>query len=129
MIELIPDLPGSPKNLVAFTAKGEVTGDDYEKVLIPAIEQRLEHSDKIRMLYVLGEEFTGYSGGAMWEDAKVGMFNLFSFERIAVVTDDDTYGRMIKAFGFLVPGKARVFDLDDFDDALEWIGADDEDDD
>ena len=78
---------------------------------------------------VLGEEFTGYSGGAMWEDAKVGMFNLFSFERIAVVTDDDGYGRMIKAFGFLVPGKVQVFELGDFDDALEWIAADDEDDD
>ena len=122
MIELIP---GLPDHVVGFEAKGEVTGDDYENTLVPAVEEQLKRDDKLRMLYVLGAEFSGYSAGAMWEDTKVGMFHLFSFERIAVVTDHDSYGRMIKGFGFLVPGKVRVFSDADLDDAKAWVAADD----
>jgi hypothetical protein len=32
------------------------------------VEQALSEHDKVRLLYVLGAEFTGFSGGAMWED-------------------------------------------------------------
>ena len=35
MIEI---MSGLPENVVAAIANGEVTGEDYEKVLIPAIE-------------------------------------------------------------------------------------------
>ena len=35
MIEKIPDLPDS---VLGFTAKGTVTEDDYESVIIPAVE-------------------------------------------------------------------------------------------
>lgn len=40
-----------------------------EQVLIPAIEQLLEQHSKIRLLYVLGSELSGYSAAAMWDDA------------------------------------------------------------
>ena len=39
MIELIPDLP---ENVLGFSAKGEVTVEDYETVLIPAVEARIK---------------------------------------------------------------------------------------
>jgi hypothetical protein len=52
MITVLTDLPD---NVLGFEAKGEVTGDDYEQVLIPAVEKHLETAEKIRLLYVLGE--------------------------------------------------------------------------
>ncbi|MGI9556770.1 MAG: STAS/SEC14 domain-containing protein [Solirubrobacterales bacterium] len=118
MIEQIPDLPG---NVLGFEAKGEVTGDDYEQVLVPAIEQGLEANDKVRLLYVLGNEFDGYSAGAMWDDAKVGMHHPFSFERIALVTDNDLYGRATKGFGFLMPAQVKVFAVAELDDAKAFV--------
>ena len=118
MIELIDDLP---EPVVGFRAKGKVTGDDYEQVLMPRVDAALKAHDKVRLLYVLGDDFDGYSGGAMWDDAKLGMEHLRKWERIAVVTDVDWVEHAVKAFGWMIPGKVKRFDDDELDDAREWI--------
>jgi hypothetical protein len=118
MIKVMNDLP---ERVLGLKASGEVTAEDYKTVLVPAIEKQLTRHKKVRLLYVLGDEFKGYSGGAAWEDAKVGMKHLTSFERVAVVTDVDWIESVIKAFGFAVPGEVRVFDGDDFEEARQWI--------
>lgn len=118
MIEVMTDLP---ERVLGLKASGEVTAEDYKTVLVPAVEEQLTRHKKVRLLYVFGEEFKGYTGGAAWEDAKVGMKHLTSFERVAVVTDVDWIENVIKAFGFAVPGEVRVFDDDDFEAARQWI--------
>ncbi len=120
MIDLIPDLPD---NVLGIEAKGEVTGEDYEQVLIPAVERHLEGHDKVRLLYLLGADFDGYAMAAIWDDTKIGMEHLFSWERIAVVTDHDAYRRLVKGFGFLIPAKVKVFDLAELDAAKAWIST------
>jgi hypothetical protein len=118
MIEVMTDLP---ERVLGLKASGEVTAEDYKTVLVPAVEEQLTRHKKVRLLYVFGNEFKGYTGGAAWEDAKVGMKHLTSFERVAVVTDVDWIENMIRAFGFAVPGEVRVFDDDDLEAAREWI--------
>jgi len=118
MIEVMTDLP---ERVLGLKAIGEVSADDYKTVLVPAIEEKLTKHKKARLLYVLGDEFDGYTGGAAWEDAKVGMKHLTSFERVAVVTDVDWIEKIVKAFGFALPGEVRVFDEDDLDEARIWI--------
>jgi len=118
MIEVMTDLP---ERVLGVKASGEVSANDYKTVLVPAIEEKLTKHKKARLLYVLGDEFEGYTSGAAWEDAKVGMKHLTSFERVAVVTDVDWIEKMIKAFGFALPGEVRVFDDDDLDEARIWI--------
>ena len=82
MITRMPDMPGG---VLAFEAHGEVTGDDYENVLVPAVRDELAGHDKIRCLYVLGSDFTGYDGAALWDDTKVGLDHWGAWERIALV--------------------------------------------
>jgi hypothetical protein len=118
MLELITDLP---ENVLGIRARGDVTADDYQSVLVPAVEARLRTHKKLRLLYVLGPEFEGYTGPAAWEDTKVGMRHFTDFDRIAVVTDVDWVSRMVRAFGFVVPGDVRVFPNDDADRAKSWI--------
>lgn len=118
MIELMTDLPD---RVLGLRARGEVSAQDYKTVLVPAIEEKLTKHKRARLLYVLGDDFDGYTGGAAWEDAKVGMKHLTAFERVAVVTDVDWIEKMIKAFGFVMPGEVRVFDDDDLDEARLWI--------
>jgi hypothetical protein len=118
MIEVMNDLP---ERVLGLKASGEVTAEDYKTVLVPALEAQLTRHKKVRLLYVFGEQFTGYSGGAAWEDTKVGMKHLTSFERVAIVTDVDWIENMIKAFGFAVPGEVRVFDDDELEAARQWI--------
>jgi hypothetical protein len=120
MIELIPNLPDG---VVGIEAKGEVTGADYEQVVIPAVERELQSHEKLRLLYLLGPEFDGYSAAAMWDDTKVGMEHLLSWERIAVVTDHDAYRRLVRGFGFMMPAKVRVFATPELEAAKTWIAA------
>lgn len=118
MIEVMTDLPD---RVLGLKAIGKVSAEDYKTVLVPAIEEKLTKHRKARLLYILGDEFEGYTSGAAWEDAKVGMKHLTSFDRVAVVTDVDWIEKMIKAFGFALPGEVRVFDDDDLDEARLWI--------
>jgi len=128
-IHMISPIPGLPEDVIGFEASGKVTDADYEQVLIPAVQAALERDDDLRFLYVLGRDFDGYSASAMWDDTKVGLKHWGSWERIAVVTDDGTYQGMVKAFGFLMPGKVKVFALDEQAAAAIWVAADDDDDD
>ncbi len=120
MIEQLSDLPD---NVLGFEAKGDVSGDDYEQVLVPAVEERLARLDKVSLLYVLGDEFSGYSAAAMWDDTKVGMHHLSSWERIAAVTDHDMYRHAIKGFGFLMRAEVRVFANAELDKAKAWVSV------
>ena len=118
MIELIQNVPD---NVVAFKFIGKVTGDDYENVLIPAMEATLKKYDKVRALGQLGPEFTGFETAAMWDDAKVGLKHYTSWQKIALVTDIDWVIRSVKIFGFLVPGEVKLFGNDQLAEALAWI--------
>jgi hypothetical protein len=118
MIEKISDLPG---NVLGFTASGKVTADDYESVLVPAVEQKLTEQKKIRLLYHLDDDFTGYEAGAMWDDTKIGLKHLTAWERIAVVTDVDWIRTSVKVFGFAMPGHVRVFEISGLAEAKAWL--------
>jgi hypothetical protein len=112
---------GMPDNVVAVDARGIVTDEDYENVLIPLIEGKLRTFDKIRVLYVLGAYFDGFTAGAMWDDAKIGLKHLTAYERIAVVTDVNWAAGAVKFFSFIMPCPIRVFGNDSINQAKEWI--------
>ena len=118
MIRLID---GLPSNVIGFEAVGEVRAGEYKSVLDPAVDEALATHDKIRFLYVLGDDFDGYSGGAMWEDTKVGVSHWSKWEKIALVTSHTAYADGVKAFGWMVPGEIRVFPVADLEDAKNWV--------
>jgi hypothetical protein len=118
---MLETLDGLPDQVLGLSARGEVTAEDYRRVLVPAVESKLRKHKKLRLLYVLGRDFSGFSGGAAWEDAKVGMRHFSSFERVAVVSDTDWVRRMVRAFGFVVPGEVRVYGVDGADEARSWV--------
>lgn len=118
MIEI---LKGFPSNVVAIACHGEVTKKDYDDVLIPAVEKALQTHDKIRMLYEVGTDFTGYDAGAALEDFKTGMEHFSRWDRIAVVTDVEWMAASLKIFGVFLPGTIRVYPTADAAKARLWI--------
>ena len=68
MMEL---MKGLPDNVIGIVGSGTITAEDYDTVLIPAINEKLKNYKKIRMLYQLNKDFTHYELGAYLEDAKV----------------------------------------------------------
>ena len=117
---MIEPIIGLPENVLGFTAKGKVTAEDYENVLIPEIEKRLAKFPKVRFLYYIGDDFESYEAGAMWEDAKVGLGHITSWEKIAIVTDVEWIRVMGKVFGFAIPGIVRIFNNNELKSAIEW---------
>lgn len=120
MIEM---LTGFPDNVVAATAQGVVTKQDYENTLVPRVELTLKRHPKIRCYYELGAQFSKMEPGAMWEDFKVGVGHLTRWERVAVVTDLDWVRHAVNIFRFLMPGEVRVFATSEAAMARQWIGA------
>lgn len=120
MIEILQMLPN---NVVGFTARGEVTANDYETVLIPEVESRLNQSDKVRIFCYLGPEFSGFSAGAMWDDLKMALRHLKSWEKIAVVTDKRWINSGVSTFQNVIPCPIIVFNNEQYDQAKTWIAA------
>jgi hypothetical protein len=118
MVEQIHDLPD---NVLGFTATGKVTAKDYESVVIPAVEALFARKTKVRFLYHLGEQFSGFEAAAIWDDTKLGLKHLSGWERVAVVSDVEWVRAAVKIFGITIPGEVRVFHNRELAAAREWI--------
>jgi hypothetical protein len=118
MLERIRDLP---ENVLGFSAKGTVTADDYESVIIPAVEAMFAREGKVRFLYHLGDGFSGFEAAAMWDDTKLGLKHLSGWERVAVVSDVEWVRWAVKIFGLAMPGHVRVFQNRDLAEAQGWV--------
>ncbi|MGZ3743891.1 MAG: STAS/SEC14 domain-containing protein [Pseudobdellovibrionaceae bacterium] len=75
-----------PTNVVGVRAEGEVTQADYEKVLIPMMENAYQRGQRVRFLFQFSPDYSKFSAGAAWSDFKVGLKYLRLFERCAVVS-------------------------------------------
>jgi hypothetical protein len=120
---MIDRLPNLPDHVLGFLASGQVTASDYESVLIPAIESKIKERGSVRVLYQIGPAFSGFTAGAMWDDAKVGMMHVKAWEKIAVVTDIDWIARAIGIFRFAMPCPVKVFSNRQYAEAVDWIAA------
>jgi SpoIIAA-like len=120
MLERIAQLPDG---VLGFTAKGTVTAADYESALIPAVEDAIARHQRIRLLYHLGEEFTGFEAGALWDDAKIGLRHRGAWERIAVVTDVRWVRDAVQVLRFVIPGEIRLFHDRELPAAREWLSG------
>lgn len=120
MIELVE---GLPEHVVGVRVHGEVTRDDYERVLIPAVEKRILAGRKVPVYYELAPDFAGFSLGSVWDDMVLGIGHLTSWERVAVVTDVDWITNATEALRFMMPCPVRVFPLADADRARHWVAS------
>jgi len=118
-------LPTAPAGVLVFKAVGELTADDYRDVLDPAVEAALAEHDDLRVVIVLGPEWSGMTIGAMWQDMSVGFGKLSRWKRCAVVTDRDWVEHATNAFAWMKPGVMKTFEMDEVDDAMRWAASDD----
>lgn len=118
---MIKELSGLPEGVIGFEAAGKLQAEDYRDVILPALE-RAAASGEVRFVVVI-PEFKGMSGGALWQDLKVGAEHLRAWKRIALVTDIEWMGHMTSLFGWMTPGEVRHFPLAQRDEAIAWAAA------
>ena len=70
MFTLIEDLP---QDVVGVEADGKVTAEDYERVLVPAVDAaKVKAGDGgVRLLYVLGHELPELDRAREWVTSKL----------------------------------------------------------
>lgn len=114
-------LTGYPDDVVALSASGKVTADDYRKVLIPATDAVLKRHGEVRMLLHFGEAFDGYSAGAFLSDAEFGISHLKNLGRTALVTDVAWIANGARLFAPFFHKPFRVFSDADLGKARRWL--------
>lgn len=120
MIEI---LKGFPPGIDGVRAIGIVSKEDYEKVLVPFFDEARREGRRLRFLYQLGQEFEGFTAGAAWEDAKIGLQSIRLFDGCAVVSDLGSIRELTRLVGFLMPCPVRVFSNHERDKAVDWLGS------
>lgn len=118
---MIEQISGMPPGALGFRASGQVTAKDYERVLVPDVEAAFALNRKLRLLYHVGPDFTGFDPGAMWEDAMLGFRHFSGWDRVALVTDVQWLRVAALAMGFAVPAQFKLFHNIEFDEATTWI--------
>ena len=120
MIEVIQ---GTPPGVQAFRAVGEVTVQDYRQVVEPAARATIAARQKIRAVFVIGPECTGYSRGAKVEDLKLGIADLRHLKRAAVVSDQAFVHNAVRKVRWMVPTKLKLFGMSQLDEAMRWAAS------
>jgi hypothetical protein len=118
---MIVALSDMPDGVIGFEAGGKIDAADYRDVVLPALEQAAAEGE-VRFLIVM-RSFDGMSGGAVWQDLKIGFEHLRSWKRIALVTDISWMVHATDLFGWMTPGETRTFALADQDKAVSWVSG------
>jgi hypothetical protein len=118
---VIKEMSDMPAGVIGFEASGKMRAEDYRDVVLPALERAASAGD-VRFVIVM-TDFDGMSGGALWQDLKVGVEHWRAWKRIALVTDIEWMKHMTSLFGWMTPGEVKTFPLAQRDEAVEWVAA------
>jgi hypothetical protein len=110
-----------PAGTIGFEAIGEIEDDDWEEAVEPVLRREVADGRKIRLLYLLGPEARDVEGDAMKADTGFRARHAQSFDRVAVVSDEDWMRPALRGLSFLLPGKARGFHVRELAAAKMWL--------
>ncbi len=119
---MFKSIEGLPADVLAIEASGQITDQDYRGTLIPLAECLLAKGP-IKMLYVIGSDFTGFDLAALWDDSAFGFSHWHDFSRIALVTDHAWMCGAVTMFKPFFQGEVRLFRLAQLSAAKDWITA------
>lgn len=118
---MMKELSDLPAGVIGFEASGKIRAEDYRDVVLPALE-RAAAAGEVRFVIVM-RDFDGMSGGAMWQDLKVGIEHLRAWKRIALVTDIAWMRDLTSLFGWMTPGEVKTFLLAQQEEAIGWAAG------
>lgn len=113
-----------PPGTLGFEAIGEVDDDDWERTVEPALRVTLADGRKLRLLYLLGPAAREIEGDAVTAGGEFRARHLTSYERVAVVSDEDWLRPALRTLSFLLPGRAKAFPVRELAAAKAWLVED-----
>jgi hypothetical protein len=118
---MLNELPDLPAKVIGYEVSGKLEAEDYRDVLLPAVDEAAAQGE-VRIVIVI-PSFEGVSGGALWQDLKMGVEHWKAWKRIALVTDVEWMIHGTQWFGWMTPGEVKHFALAERDAALAWAAG------
>ncbi len=120
MIEQMTDMP---ENVVGFRATGKVTKNEFDRILIPAVDALADRAGELRYLFVLDTDVSNMSIGAWYDDMLVGAKHLLQWKKIAIVTDQPNVNKVTEIAAHVMPGEVRAYKIAELEVARNWLAA------
>jgi hypothetical protein len=115
---MLTEIENLPSGVIGFEVTGKLETEDYRDILLPAPQAAAAAGD-VRVVIVI-PKFEGFTGGALWQDLKMGVEHWRAWKRIALVTDVEWIIHGTQWFGWMTPGEVKHFPLAQRDDAIAW---------
>lgn len=112
--------------MVAFRATGEVTKEDFDQIVLPAVAELVQRTDKLNYLLVLDTPLKNFTLSAWIKDALLGLNNLTKWNRCAIVSDSDGINSFTNLFGMAMPGEFKGYKPEQLDEAINWVSKETE---
>jgi len=120
MIQRINSLP---ENMVGFRAVGEITADDFDQIVLPAVKETVEKTGQLNYMLVIDTSLENFTAGAWIKDAILGIKNLTKWHRAAIVSDSAAIKKFTDFFSVLIPGEFKGFPHESLQDAIDWTSS------
>lgn len=117
MITLIPEIPD---NVAAFKASGSVTKEDFENLVIPCVQAKVNTFHELNFILLLDTDLDNFTAGAWFQDVLMGLKNIMEWNRAAIVTDQEGVQNFTNIFSVLMPGEFKSFPIEDLENAIFW---------
>lgn len=120
MIEI---LQGYSDEVLAISGAGQITAEDYKKVIAPEADARIARHGSVRILVYLGPKFQNFASSAVWSDVLSGLSYWSRFGQVALVTDVEWIRASARLFTPFFHRPLRIFGTADLNIAKAWIGG------
>lgn len=118
MLETLKELP---EGVDGLRAVGKISAQDYQEVFEPILDRARREGRRLRLLYQFGPDFQGFTPGAAWEDAKLGLRAMRLFDGCAIVADLTWIREAARVAAVLMPCPVHVFPNAELDAAITWL--------
>lgn len=119
---MIQELKDTPNTMVGFRAIGEITKEDFDKVVLPAVAELVKRIDKLNYLLILDTPIKEFTFGAWMSDAMLGLNNMTKWNRVAIISDSSAIQSFTDIFSKIMPGEFRGYEPSQLKEAINWVG-------
>ncbi|HTI08308.1 MAG TPA: STAS/SEC14 domain-containing protein [Puia sp.] len=123
---MIDILPGLPSNVIGFKATGEVTKEDYEKVVFPGIRKHTDTSKELNFVFYVDTPLKNFSPGAWLRDIWLQVKKFAAWHKVAIISDVERVRRFTDSISFLLPGQYKGFLSSELEEAVRWAATDEQ---
>lgn len=120
---MITQLKNIPNTMVGFRASKEVTKDDFDKVVLPAVAELIQRTDELNYMLVLDTPLKNFTIEAWIKDALLGLNNISKWNRVAIVSDSESLSTFTNMFGKVMPGDFKGYTTEQVNEAIEWVSG------